>query len=216
MDNLIAQLDALLTKYANLRQASQYDDLSDLPRVDRQSLVTRSRSAIFRIAGAQSTYATEVERILEGKPQLSHHTPYIVGIVQALRDDLDDGHLKTLVELVHADVFADFLDMAFHLQNLGYKDAAAVIAGSTLESHIKELCSKFNVPVEVNGNPAKADKLNSDLMKSNAYGKLDQKNVTAWLDLRNKAAHGKYSEYSGDQVELLISGVRNFIGRVPA
>jgi hypothetical protein len=43
--------------------------------------------------------------------------------------------------------------------------------------------------------------------------KLDQKNVTAWLDLRNKAAHGKYTEYQKDQVELMMQGVTQFMAR---
>ena len=43
--------------------------------------------------------------------------------------------------------------------------------------------------------PKKTDRMNSELTKAEAYSKLDQKSVTAWLDLRNKAAHGKYDEY---------------------
>lgn len=46
--------------------------------------------------------------------------------------------------------------------------------------------------------------------------KLEQKSVTAWLDLRNKAAHGEYSEYNENQVKQLIIGVRDFIVRNPA
>ncbi len=53
-------------------------------------------------------------------------------------------------------------------------------------------------------------------MKAGAYPGLDQKNVTAWLGLRNKAAHGQYSEYTKDQVALMIDSVRNFMSRYPA
>lgn len=58
--------------------------------------------------------------------------------------------------------------------------------------------------------------MNADLAGANVYSKLDQKNVTAWLDLRNKAAHGKYGEYTKEQVALLIQSVRDFITRNPA
>ncbi len=216
MENIIKQLDLLLQKHAELRKASQNNDLSDMSKIQRQSLVTRSLAAIHRISGATSTYSKEVERILDKSPALHTHTSSVLGIVHALKEDLNEGYVKTLIELVHADVFADFLDMAYHLHESGYKDAAAVITGSTLESHIKELCAKHKVEIINNGKPIKADKLNSDLAKAEAYSKLDQKNVTAWLDLRNKAAHGNYSEYTKDQVTLMISGVRDFIGRVPA
>jgi len=50
--------------------------------------------------------------------------------------------------------------------------------------------------------------------KASVYNKLDQKNVTAWLDLRNKAAHGKYDEYTKEHVELLMQGVLNFFTRI--
>ena len=58
--------------------------------------------------------------------------------------------------------------------------------------------------------------MNAELAGANVYSKLDQKNVTAWLDLRNKAAHGKYGEYTKEQVALLIQSVRDFITRNPA
>ena len=78
----------------------------------------------------------------------------------------------------------------------------------------------LGIPIEINTNaglrPKKADQMNSDLAAFPAYGKLDQKNVTAWLDLRNKAAHGDYGAYSADQVALLSQGVRDFITRNPA
>lgn len=216
MEIFLKQLDELLAKHATMCASSQCDDLSDLSKVDRQSLVTRSVAAIHRITGANSTYSVQIQEILKNMPNLYLHTSSIIGIAQAVRDDLEAGYINTLIELVHADTFADFLDMAHHLQETGYKDAAAVITGSTLESHIRSLCVKYNIEIESNGKPLKADKLNSDLARVEVYSKLDQKNITAWLDLRNKAAHGKYDEYTQDQVELLISSIRDFIGRIPA
>ena len=58
--------------------------------------------------------------------------------------------------------------------------------------------------------------LNSELAAKDVYSKLDQKSVTAWLDLRNKAAHGHYADYTTEQVSLLLQSVRNFIARLPA
>ena len=50
--------------------------------------------------------------------------------------------------------------------------------------------------------------------KTGKYTVSEQKQVTAWLDLRNKAAHGKYSEYVKQQVGLMLDGVRDFIFRI--
>jgi hypothetical protein len=62
-------------------------------------------------------------------------------------------------------------------------------------------------------NPKKADLLNAELTKSHVYNNLDQKAVSAWLDLRNKAAHGRYGEYNDKQVENMIQGVTEFMAR---
>lgn len=143
------------------------------------------------------------------------------GILQAVLEDLKAGYLSTLAEIVHANTFADFLEMADHLlDDGGYKDAAAVMAGSTLEAHLRNLCEKNGIDVERETRdgvaPKKVDALNADLAREGIYTKLDQKSVTAWLDLRNNAAHGHYDQYSADQVALLIQGVRDFIARHPA
>ena len=58
--------------------------------------------------------------------------------------------------------------------------------------------------------------MNADLASAGVYNKLDQKSVTAWLDLRNKAAHGHYSEYTADQVSNMLSSVLEFTARVAA
>lgn len=212
----IKQLDDLISIHAIMRQQSQHNDLSDLAKEDRQSLVTRTIAAIHRITGTGSTFSQEVERILKQDPYLHKHTSSLIGIAKALKDDLASGYIQNLAELVHADIFADFLEMAQHLCDSNYKDAAAVLAGSTLESHLKKLSIKNGIPTDIAGKPVKADKLNADLAKTTVFSVLDQKNVTAWLDLRNKAAHGNYGEYNNDQVKLLIAGISDFIARIPA
>ena len=62
----------------------------------------------------------------------------------------------------------------------------------------------------------KVETLNAELKKAGVYETLDQKNVTAWYDLRTKAAHGKYKEYNKEQVDLMVQGIRGFITRNPA
>lgn len=213
---LVKQLDVLLDSYKAMQLRSEQNDLSDLPKPERQSLVTRAIAAVHRISGPSSTYSQEVDRILKQNPPLHVHTSPIMGILLALREDTANGYIRNLAEIVHADIFSDFLDMARHLLDNGYKDPAAVLAGSTLESQLKNLAIKNSIPTENAGKAKKASQLNVDLARANVYNKLDEKNVTAWLDLRNKAAHGSYTEYNLDQVKLLVSSIQDFISRVPA
>ena len=212
----------MLNTYDEFVRNSQYDDLSDQAETDRQSLATRGIAAVNRIAGQNSSYSREIIRIQREFKYLHENLTPIMGVVKALKTDLEAGYIKSLIELAHGDIFANFLEMAKHLLESGYKDAAAVISGSTLESHLRELCSKNGISTENSSGksgtlrPLKADRLNSELAKASILTKLDQKNVTAWLDLRNKAAHGNYNEYSKDQVSILISGICDFISRIPA
>jgi len=212
---------AILQDFLSFRSKSQYDDLSDLPKDERQALVSRAIAAVHRITGPSSTYAKEIERLFIKLSHLHEHTTSVIGVVKALLADLKAGYIQSLVEIVHGETFGDFLEMAQHLHDSKYKDAAAVIAGSTLEAHLRELCQKAGISIEPQKadravTPKKADHLNSELVAGGAYSKLDQKNVTAWLDLRNKAAHGKYNEYTAEQVGLLIAGIRDFLTRHPA
>jgi hypothetical protein len=218
---LIAQLEAILAEYDALAGKSEHKDLSDLPKPDRQALVTRAIAAVRRIGGRDSVYDQDVQRILRDSAALHVHTSPIIGVVKALLFDVKAGHIQSIVELLHAEMFGDFLEMASHLFEAGYKDAAAVILGSTLEAHLRALCSKHGVAPDLfkpDGSvvPKKAESMNTELCTANAYNKLEQKNVTAWLDLRNKAAHGKYSEYTKDQVSLALDAIRAFMSRVPA
>lgn len=139
------------------------------------------------------------------------------GILLAAKQEIDGGWLFTVKGLVSAEIFSDFLEMAQHLLQESYKDPAAVMTGSVLEEHLRQLCNREGIPVEVEKcgrlSPKKADLLNADLASAGIYNKLDQKSVTSWLDLRNKAAHGNYTEYTKEQVELMYQGVNNFISR---
>jgi hypothetical protein len=172
----------------------------------------------MRTFGADSPFYTNFDSDVVAAQE--YGTRRGIGILQACRAELAGGWLFTTKGLVSAEVFSDFLDMAGHLLAEGYKNPAAVMVGTVLEEHLRQLCGKNSIPVELNkpdGSklPLKADAMNSELAKANVYNKLDMKNVTAWLDLRNKAAHGKYTDYTADQVDLMLRGVLDFIPRTP-
>lgn len=85
----------------------------------------------------------------------------------------------------------------------------------------RKLCDKNGISAVIIDSkgvvrPKKAETMNVDLAGSGVYSKLDQSNVTAWLALRNKAAHGLYSEYTSEQVELFLQSIRDFLTRNPA
>ena len=121
-----------------------------------------------------------------------------------------------LQEIVHADVFSDFLSMAEYLLSTRYKDPAAVLGGGVLEEHLRLLCNKNRIPITVGTKSKKADAMNTELTKANVYDSNQQKIVIAWLGTRNSAAHGDYSKYTEAVVQQYLAGIREFIARYPA
>ena len=140
------------------------------------------------------------------------------GILLAIQDEIDGGWIFTVKKLVSAEIFSDFLEMSAHLLEQDYKDPAAVMIGSVLEENLRQLCHSAGIETETEKEgvliPKSADRINSDLAKAGVYTILDQKSVTAWLDLRNKAAHGKYTEYEKEQVVLMMRSVTDFLARM--
>jgi hypothetical protein len=216
-NTLEQQLAAVIGEYENACGRSKHSDASDiLSNIDVRDLQTRCLAAIERVSGRRSVYFERADAIDRISDHQWNHLAAQIGIAKSLLSDLRNEYLKTLEELIHGEMFSDFLEMAVHLVESGYKDAAAVIAGTTLEAHLRGLCTKHGVMTDTAGVPRRADGLNTDLVRMAAYSKLDQKNITAWLGLRNNAAHGNYSAYDKNQVVLLISSIRDFITRNPA
>jgi hypothetical protein len=214
---VLGQIEALLSRCRGLVSRSQYDDCSGLPKEEITSINTLMSECIYRFAPSGSRYRESVLEILkdygvDSGPSIRR----VAGVLDALRISYESGYLATVSELIHAEMFTDFIEMADHLLSEGYKDPAAVMIGSVLEAHLRQLAQKNGVDLNIGIQPKKADRLNADLAAQGAFSKLDQKSVTSWLDLRNKAAHGKYNEYSRDQVALHLQGIRDFIARNPA
>jgi len=174
-------------------------------------------SFIERVYGRDHTHYREFSAAVDGfGPE---DAQIGISILEAIRDELDGGWLFSIKGLVTAEVFADFLEMASYLLEQSYKDPAAIIAGSVLEEHLRQLCVRNGIDIEFQSQgvskPKKADTLNSDLANLNIYNKLDQKAVTTWLDLRNKGAHGHYGEYTKEQVSNMVQGITDFMARNP-
>lgn len=216
----LAQIEEVLKHYEKILSSAEYDDFSDISFDEYGKFRTLALAVIDRVAGPDSIYAEQAKSLPVDQKNLRNnmkHIPIIAGIVRALQDDVKNGFLDTARELFHGELFSDFLEMSDFLLGEGYKDAAAVMAGGVLESHLRQLCIKHGINVlDSSGKSRKAAQFNDDLYKAKVYSMVDQKSVMAWLDIRNKAAHAKYQEYTKDHVSVMILGIRGFIARCPA
>ena len=131
----------------------------------------------------------------------------LIPILRAAEDDLKNGFLITIKQLVQADVFDSELEQAKSLLQNGYKNAAAVIAGTVLETAIKEICLNNGIELD----RKKLTHLNDELAKAGIYNKLQQKQITALADIRNNAAHGDYDQFTQKHVERMIEDIERFL-----
>jgi hypothetical protein len=218
---ILERVDELVALGAQVKKTERPVSNASWTNVDH-GRIRGFRSAVLSFIelqfGKEHTYYDEFSKAVAGGH--GDHIDAGLAILAAIRGEIAGGWLSSVRALVAAEIFADFLEMAAHLLASGYKDAAAVMIGSTLEEHLRRLAVSAGIDVnrEVDGTPTpkKAELLNSELAKANVYSKLDQKAVTAWLDLRNKAAHGHYEAYQRGQVELMLQAVTDFMIRVPA
>ncbi len=212
IDELVAQAQTAMSRV----RSSGGSSFRALESEDWAALRAASLAFVETTFGRDHSYYLEIDK--QAPDSWESSGKHALGILVAIQRDIKGGWVETTKGLVTAEVFADFLEMAEHLLDQKYKDPAAVVVGSVLEEHLRQLCAAASLPVEDLSSgkavPRKADTLNADLAKAGKYTKLDQKQITAWLDLRNKAAHGKYSEYTNEQVVLMLAGARDFVSRV--
>jgi hypothetical protein len=139
-----------------------------------------------------------------------------LGTLRAAAEDYAKGYTWTFKERVHAEVFDDYLEMATQFLADGYTTAGAVVAGSTLEEHLRKLCQKHGIVTHLQGKPKKGTVLNDELLKQSVHLQGEWRSIQSWFDIRNDAAHNPQTKYSKQEVEQMIDGIRGFIARHPA
>lgn len=182
--HFITQINSILSNCENFKSRATTTDLSGIAIEDIIENLTRARAAIVRIAGDNSQYYKDFVAITNLKVYFGKQLILASGVLAALKSDIENNYLQTLSNLIHADVFSNYIEMAEHLLQEGYKDPAAVLLGSTLEAHLRDLCLRNEIEItSVNGKGdsihKKADLINTDLVKANIYSTIQQKQVTA-------------------------------------
>ena len=138
------------------------------------------------------------------------------GVLMGLRQAYSKGYLSNINELIDADIFTDILDQSEYLNGQGYSRAAIVVAGVSLEAHLRKLALKNAIQLVNQGKYVKAETLNEALSKGGIIDKTLQKSITSWLGLRNDAAHPDPTEINEGLIEPMIMGIRNLIEKYPA
>jgi hypothetical protein len=149
--------------------------MMSFPATVSTELFTEFRTAflsfIFNLYGASHPFYKDFDTGTESaKPS---GVSYGQGILKAIKSEVEGGWLVTMKGLISAEIFTDFLEMAEHLLEEKYKDPAAVMIGSVLEEHLRQLCFKKGISIEERKGEKlvskKADLLNSELSAASIY-----------------------------------------------
>lgn len=168
---------------------------------------TSAKSILGKSLGRDSEHYCLFEKCCKGN--VTYSPLHIgIGILTAAKEDLEHGYVQDMRNLVAAEMFSDLLEQASELLEAGYYGPAAVLSGAVLEDNLRKLCALASIDLPER---PKLDLMNAQLAKAGTYNKLTQKRLTAIADIRNSAAHGKWEEFTAEDVGDMIKWVMSFI-----
>ena len=225
-DELIAEGNDLIPKLEEYkRQSNEYlYGSKNAPRPNRgytpeyNSLVVKSCSLVKRVFG-NSERGKEYQQRIEKLNKGSGSVEIIVGILTGLKEDYENGFLDDLEEMIIANTSADYMGQAEGLLDEGKSGQydhvpAAVLCGAVLEDSLRRLCQRQTPSISItkpNGQFKRLNALIDDLQKANVFNRLKAGQLRSWAQIRNSAAHGKFDEFTRQDVESMLDGVKNFL-----
>ena len=118
MDNeyFIRQAKGIIDEYNLQKKQSQYNDISDLSEELLTRLITKAKSFVVRVVGEKSEYYKDILSALsEKRLGLGTNLKYVIGSITALKEDLENDYLKSYSELLHSEIFSDYIEISRHL-----------------------------------------------------------------------------------------------------
>jgi len=211
-EKLIERASQLLTKAQSVASTRFNDSSENVIAPDEVNSPlfhewrNNSQNFILLVCGENSPYYKNfVEGVKSSRPSdVDHGT----GILKALKEDLELGYLTRVRDLVSAEIFTDFIEMAQHLLDNNYKDSAASLIGAVLENGLRQTAQKHTIDVKSGDD---IGSLNTKLADKEIYNRLLQKQVQAWKAIRDSADHGKFEDYKIEDVKAMLEGVQRFL-----
>lgn len=169
------------------------------------SWTTRARSLVANSCGKNSEYYETFVRAMEPQGQENHYLIIfrLLNVFSGIKKDYEKGYVVPLASMIRAEVFNDELGQADELFSHGYFVAAAVIAGTVLETFMRAQCDSRQIKA------GSLNQMNAELSKVGVYDQTVQKKITFYSGVRNDAAHGKGAKES--DVKQVIEGVRQHL-----
>ena len=239
IDTLIRQrLDELIAETAQLIQNIERDSRQEQARLSAggvmsfnerhnqatayQALLIKFVSLVQLILGSNQR-AADIKADIEALKSGSAAAKRILGILQGLKNDYETGMLDSLQQMIESNIVADYMGQAEQLLGEGIPGQydyvpAAVLTGAVLEDALRRLCQRQSPPINLvivdakgRTSPKMLNTLIDDLKKAGLYNELKAKQLRAWADIRNAAAHGEFTRFTRTDVEQMIPAVQTFL-----
>jgi hypothetical protein len=202
------------------RDVSYYDGIQEFKLTQSTiaqcaNWLTKAENILIVIFGDSGTHVSNFRNaatLLRRYGVSDHYVYRVLGEIEAALDDLENGFLINQEFLVAADVFDSVLAQAKHLLDAKYKDPAAVLGRVVMEDSLKRLAraNGFST-LDNNGKNKKASVINDELKTANLYNQPQWRQLQAWFDIGNDAAHGNFSNFSDDDVKRMLEGIEAFL-----
>lgn len=174
--------------------------------VKLNSWLTKTKSIVELTFGQSSPHFKEFSRLTINPVSYANQVNAVQGFLVGALDDLEKGFLIGQEFIVAGILFDSVLDEAKQLILAGHKDASAVLTRVVLEDSLRRIARRENID-----DTGKASRVNDGLKAGNVYSQPMWRQIQTWLDIGNSAAHGKFDEYTAENVKTMIDGVEQFI-----
>lgn len=194
---------------ASLAQPSRHTPtpwIQDDDKIELHAWLGKVENIIERVFGRDSAYYRQYDELTQGTTERAYQIYKIIGLINGALDDLRSGYLIDQELLIAGEVFDSIIEQARHLSERGYKDPAAVLARVVLEDGLRRISKQEGLDDTV-----KASELNDNLRDAGRYPKPRWRQIQAWLDRGNAAAHGDFDDYDHADVAGLIDDVEGFL-----
>lgn len=176
-------------------------------------------SLLDQLLPPQSIHKELINEIKRIKDSSKYSLEICIYKLKAIKEDYERGFLGDLMLQVESEIAADYMGQAEQLLNEGQTGKydhvpAAVLSGAVLEKALRTLCERQSPPVPTvneKKQPLTLNPLIDALKKAGVFNETLAKQLRAWADIRNNAAHGDFDKFDSSAVKLMIQGINHFL-----
>jgi hypothetical protein len=195
----------------------QVETVDWLKFVEWRTNCTSLLDQMVPISSVHRDTAMQFNRIKNNRSSLQ----FGIQFLKAIAEDFDQGFMDDIGTQIEAEIASDYLNQAKMLVLSDLNEhissaPAAVLSGAVLEKWLRSMCAQLSPPEPTtldNGKPLTMNPLIEVLRKRGAFNELMAKHLRAWSDIRNCAAHGRFEEFTTEQVKLMVAGISSFLAQ---